>query len=103
MGDSAENISTAKRYLRRKYATDLVGLKRLADQVASEALGDAVTLTGQSAEGASHTGVLVFARIDYLAAIEQVIAEIDPDATPSPAESSTAYYRFLSPVPGPSS
>jgi hypothetical protein len=100
MGSTAENISTAKRYLRRKYATDLPGLRALAETVAGEALGDSVTLTGQSFEGGSHTGQLVFPRIDYLGAIEQVIAELDTTTPLRPAESSSAYYRFLGPVPG---
>lgn len=93
MADPAQHIATAKKYLRRKYASDLTGLRALADKIAEEALGDAVTLTGLSAEGGSQTGQLVFPRIDYLAAIEDVIREIDPDYVESPAEATRAVFR----------
>ncbi len=93
MGDAAQNIANAKKYLRRKYAADLTGLRALADTVATEALGDAVTLTGQSFEGASHSGQLVFPRIDYLAAIEDVIRELDTALVASPAEATRAVFR----------
>lgn len=98
MADAAQNIATAKKYLRRKYAADLTGLRALADQIATEALGDAVTLTGQSSDGASHTGQLVFPRIDYLAAIEDIIRELDPDLVESPAEATRAVFRACPPA-----
>jgi hypothetical protein len=93
MGDTAENIATAKLYLRRKYAENLTGLKQLAAQIADEALGDAVTLTGQSFEGGSHTGQLVFPRIDYLRAIEETIRYLSPTQTFDPASATTALFR----------
>lgn len=93
MGDSAENISTAKLYLRRKYATNLTGLKQLAEKIADEALGDAVTLTGQSFEGGSHTGQLVFPRIDYLRAIEETIRFLDTTQTFDPASATSSLFR----------
>ena len=93
MADAADNIATAKLYLRRKFANNLTGLKALADKIADEALGDAVTLTGQSFEGGSHTGQLVFPRIDYLRAIEETIAYLDTDAAPDPSSATRAVFR----------
>lgn len=82
--DSASNLATAKQYLRRKFSDNLPALKALADQVAGEALGESVTLTGQTFEGGSHTGVLTFPRMDYLRAIESLIAELDPTVPVAP-------------------
>jgi hypothetical protein len=92
-----DNIYSAKLYLRRKYAADPSSLKQLADQIAACAF-DAVTLTGQAFEGGSHSGQVTFPRLDYLRAIEEVIAELDTSATPSPATATSAYYRFTCPV-----
>jgi hypothetical protein len=83
--DDADRIATIRRYLRRTYATNLAGLRRLADTVASGAT-EVVTITGMGLEGGSSSGQITFERMAYLSAIEDVIAEIDPDAvidTPS--------------------
>lgn len=80
---SADRIQAAMRYLRRKYAADLPGLKSLADQVATGAF-DAVTITGNAYEGGNASGLLTFEPLEYLSAVESLIAEIDPDA-PQPA------------------
>lgn len=93
MGDAADNIYTAKLHLRRKFANDLPGLRALANEVADEALGDAVTLTGQAFEGGSHSGQLVFPRIDYLRAIEETLLFLSPTQTFDPAAATTAVFR----------
>lgn len=95
---SAAKIATVQAYLRRKYADNVDGLKALADQVATEATS-AVTITGSSYEGASDTGVLTFEPIAYLAALEGLIAEMDPDSpqpAPSSVESDFSYRNALS-------
>lgn len=81
--DAAARIDTARRYLRRTYAQNLTGLLALADQVANTAT-EAVTLTGQSFEGGSHTGQLTFEPMAYLTAIEDIIAELDPTGAGAP-------------------
>lgn len=80
---SADRIQAAMRYLRRKYAANIPGLKALADQVAVEAF-DAVTITGNGYEGGNASGMLTFERLEYLSAVENLICELDPDA-PQPA------------------
>lgn len=80
---SAERILTAKKYLRRKYATDLPGLKALAESVAEGAF-EAVTLTGNGYEGGNAQGQITFEPMEYLGAVEDIIAELDEDA-PAPA------------------
>jgi hypothetical protein len=80
---SAERIVAAKKYLRRKYAADLDGLKTLADSIATGAF-EAVTITGNQYEGGGADGQITFEPLEYLAAVEDVIADIDP-AAPAPA------------------
>ena len=75
---SGEKIVAAKKYLRRKYQNNVQGLKELADKVATDAF-EAVTITGNAYEGGSAQGVLVFSSIEYLGAIEDLIAEFDPE------------------------
>ena len=74
---SAEKISTAKSYLRRKYKDDVPGLKALADQVATGAF-EAVTITGNAYEGGNAQGAITFEPMEYLAGVEAVIRELDP-------------------------
>lgn len=79
--DDAARIAIAKNYLRRKYANDAEGLRTLMDTVAS-CLDETVTLTGNSFEGGSASGQITFERMAYLAAIMDVLDEIDPDNAP---------------------
>ena len=79
--DDAAKIREAKRYLRDIYANDVPGLRALRSQVVSNAL-QAVTITGQSYEGLNTQGSLVFEPMAYLKAIQDVLAELDPDNTP---------------------
>lgn len=76
---SAERIWAAKSYLRRKYKDNVDGLKTLADQVASSGF-DAVTITGNGYEGNNASGQITFEPLEYLSAIEAIIAELDPDS-----------------------
>lgn len=95
--DDPQRIDTARRYLRRKYAAgtaaDLAQLRALADEVFAAAT-DTVTLTGQSFDGGSHSGVVTFEKMAYLAAIEDIIAELDTSATAIPPSSDRAYGRL---------
>lgn len=83
------------RYLRRKYGGDspnVTGLKALADQLAS-GLSESVTITGHTFEGGSAQGVVTFERLAYLAAVEALIIELDPDNAPD-EPASTRYADF---------
>lgn len=80
----AERILAAKKYLRRKYVEDVDGLKTLAETIALGAF-EAVTITGNAYEGGSANGLISFERLAYLSAVEDVIAELDPDNVPAPA------------------
>jgi hypothetical protein len=80
---SAERITAAKKYLRRTYAENLPGLKALAETIAAGAF-EAVTITGNNYEGGGATGQITFEPLEYLSAVEDVIADLDPDA-PAPA------------------
>ena len=92
----ADKIYTAKLYLADKYAGNPNGLRKLADEVATCAF-DNVTITGQSFEGASHQGQLGFDKMDYLRAVMEVIAAIDPNYVPPASSATSAYYRFRAP------
>jgi hypothetical protein len=80
--DDSTRIEIAKQYLRRKYASDVPGLKTLANRIAESAFA-AVTITGQTFEGGSAQGTVTFEKMAYLSAVEQVLAELDPDNTPT--------------------
>lgn len=90
--DDAAKLEVAKQYLRRKYASDLQGLKSLADRIAESAFA-AVTITGQTFEGGSAQGTVTFEKLAYLSAVEAIIAEIDPDNTPT-APAAVAFADF---------
>ncbi|MBC7366753.1 MAG: hypothetical protein H7343_08055 [Undibacterium sp.] len=80
--DDASRIATATQYLRRKYAGDLIGLKRLADTIATNGAFESVTITGQGFEGGQASGALTFEPMAYLGAVEALILELDPTGTP---------------------
>jgi hypothetical protein len=92
--DDAAKLETVKQYLRRKYATNVEGLKTLADRIAESAV-KAVTITGQTFEGGSAQGVITFEKLAYLNAVEQLILELDPDNTPK-APPAVAFADFSS-------
>lgn len=79
--DSTAKINTLKQMLRIKYANDLTGLKRKWEEVAAGAT-EFVEITGTSFEGGSANGVQVLDRLEYLAAVQSIMAELDPSGTP---------------------
>lgn len=94
--DDADRIDAYKTHLRRKYADDLDGLKALADELIENGALDEVTITSNSAEGASAQGQVAFDPMAKLKAVEEVIAELDDDA-PLPAPD-RSYARFSCPA-----
>lgn len=92
--DDHARIETVKQYLRRTYASNVDGLKLLAENlVRNGGATDAVTITGQSFEGGQAQGQLTFEPLAYLGAIESLILELDPTYTPS-APSRTLHLNF---------
>lgn len=69
-------LATLKQYLRRRYAADLVGLRRLADETFADAT-ETVTLTSSGAEGGSHSGQITCPKGLLLQAVEEVLQELD--------------------------
>lgn len=83
---SAEGL---KKYLRRTFAGNLPALKRKADEFACSA-DQEVTITQQSFEGGGHSGQIVLPRLVALNAIEDLIAEQDPDFIAPPTRTHLA-------------
>ena len=97
--DDAARIATATRYLRRRYAGDANGLRKLADTVVTNGAFEHVQITGQGFEGGQASGQLVFEPLAYLAAIEALILELDPasaPAVPSPSRLADFSAGYLS-------
>lgn len=86
--DDAARIQTVKRHLRRTFKNDLIGLKAKCTEVAAGAT-EAVELTGNSFEGGSANGQLVFERLAYLQAILDILDEMDPDGGAEPPPTTT--------------
>lgn len=85
--------SAYKQYLRRTFATNVPGLRALADQFAAE-LADSVTITSQAFEGGSHSGQITMPPSLRLKAVEEIIVELDTAGTaPRPTTQSVAYLR----------
>lgn len=73
------SLSYCLAYLRRKYTVaNLADLKTLADDVFASAT-DEVAINTVTYEGGSAGGQIVFDKVILGQAIEQLIAEIDPD------------------------
>lgn len=86
------NLSSAlQQYLRRTYASNLNGLRVLAEQTFAQAT-EAVTITQQSFEGGASTGTITCPRAVLLQAIEDVLLELD-DTAPRPSRSAVCYFR----------
>lgn len=78
------SLSYCLSYLRRKYTVaNLADLKVLADEVFASAT-DEVTINTVSYEGGSAGGQIKFDKVILGQAIEQLIAEIDPDYVAPP-------------------
>lgn len=91
MADEPNLLYALKLKLRRKYASDLPGLKTLSDEVFAKAT-QTVTITSLSAEGESSAGEITCSRSTLLQAIEEVILELD-DTAPRPSSTGVAYFR----------
>lgn len=87
----ALNLSTARDFLRRRFATDLAGLSAEIERVGAMAMNTRLNLTGQSFEGGSHNGEVAFTQMEYLRALIDVESELNPDAS-GPAGSSPIRY-----------
>ena len=85
----AAKISTLKQYLRRTNVGDdgLAKLKALADTLFGSATNE-VTITGNSFEGGTASGVVTFPKMAYLQAVEELILELDPTNTPTAPDQS---------------
>ena len=85
--DSPDRIDVARRSLRYDYNNDLPGLKALYLRVRDCAFTH-VEITGIGHQGNSSNGQLVFERMEYLSAVLDILAEIDPNSPPpAPIES----------------
>ncbi len=84
-------LRALKANLRRRYASDLVGLKREADRVFPLAT-EVVTITAHSFVDGSANGEITCPRGLYLAAIEEVLAELDT-TVPRASNCAVAYFR----------
>lgn len=91
--DSAAKIQTLQRALRRKYANDVLGLKKLWEQVFGCST-EFVLINGNAYEGGSASGVVLFEPLEYLAAVEALLSELDPTGTPlAPPAGALADFR----------
>ena len=84
-------LPALKLKLRRKFATDLNGLRRLSDEVFQQAQ-EQVTIHTHGFSDGSASGEITCPRSVLLLAIEEILAELDPDA-PRPAIAAVAYLR----------
>lgn len=91
--DEADQVAEFKRVYRRRYRNDLQGLRAEADRLERE-ISD-VTITQQSFEGGSASGVHTRASLSRLRACNDLLAEFDDDEpldTPNVAQ-----VRFTTP------
>lgn len=93
MPTDAEKKDTCRRFLRREYAGKLADLKNLARSVFADA-SEEVALTTASFEGGSGGGQIKFDKMTLLAAIEDVIAELDPSYVSPLPQFSGSVIRF---------
>lgn len=96
---SRTQIEIWKRRFRRKFTENVEGLETLSDQIAAEA-GEVVTFTSTSEDGESAGGVVTGNKLEMLAAVEELIFELDPPETPPPAYSRVIMpdYRMANPT-----
>lgn len=91
--DSAAKIETLKQGLRIEYTGDPAGLRALWKKVFSQST-EFVEITGNAYEGGSATGTHILHRLEYLAAVQAILAELDPTGTPvAPPTSTFADFR----------
>ncbi len=84
-------LRALKSNLRRRYASDLAGLKRESDRVFALTT-EAVTITSHNFTDGGSSGEITCPRGLYLAALEDIIAELDTTA-PRPSIAAVAYFR----------
>lgn len=80
--ESAAKIATLKQGLRIRYTANPTGLRALWERVFSEST-EFVELTGNSYEGGSASGTHILHRLEYLAAVQDVLSELAPITTPA--------------------
>jgi hypothetical protein len=80
--ESAAKIATLKQGLRLKYTGNPDGLRALWSRVFDEST-EFVELTGNAYEGGSASGTHILHRLEYLAAVQDILAELAPTTTPS--------------------
>ena len=95
---SPQNIAIWKRRFRRKYASDVAGLKALADQLAAEA-AETVSLTNFNEDGQSGGGVVTGNKMEMMEAAELVIAELDEAAANLANRDIRVIYPVISGIP----
>lgn len=92
--DSASKILTLKQGLRIKFSADPAGLRKLWEEVWKGA-SRFVEITGNSYEGGSASGTVILERLEYLAAVQDILAELDPAGTPmAPPRGALADFRW---------
>lgn len=84
-------LRALKSRLRRVYASNLAGLRAESDRVFALAT-EAVTLTSHNFTDGGASGELTCPRGLYLAALEDVLAELDTDA-PRASLAAVAFFR----------
>ena len=93
MDATSTALAAYKQFLRRTYATNLPGLRALAEQLVAE-LADGVTITAQTFEGGSHSGQITMPPGLKLSAVEELLIELDTTGTaPRAATRSVCYVR----------
>lgn len=91
--DSAAKIETLKQGLRIKFTGNAGGLRELWAKVFEQS-AEFVEITGNAYEGSSASGTHILHRLEYLRAVQDILAEIDPAGTPvAPPTSTFADYR----------
>jgi hypothetical protein len=80
--ESAAKIAVLKQGLRIKFSSDPTGLRALFAKVFDEST-EFVEITGNAYEGGSASGTHILHRLEYLAAVQDVLAEVAPTTTPS--------------------
>lgn len=80
--ESAAKIAVLKQGLRIQYTSDPAALRVLWSRVFNEST-EFVELTGNAYEGGSASGTHILHRLEYLAAVQDILAELDPPSTPS--------------------
>lgn len=89
MADDALKLSACLQYLRRFYYQpstedwNVTALKALATTAFASATKE-IAITGTQSELGSASGIIKFDQTILLAALEILLAEVDPDNTPQP-------------------